>query len=205
MSPKTRTIYVDMDDVLCQTARRFLDIVERQFGKRMTYDQLTDFDIGHACSLRPEERDELYRIVHETNELLNLEPIPVALDVLRRWDSSGYEIAIVTGRPPESHDVSLDWLERHRVPYKSFTMVNKYGRFATENTIAITLDELSAREFCLAVEDSLPMAHYLAQEMAVPVALIDCPWNRGTTHTQIARCSDWQAIAATLPVRSDTK
>ena len=59
MSPKTRTIYIDMDDVLCQTARRFLDIVERQFGKRITYDQLTDFDIGHACSLRPEERDEL--------------------------------------------------------------------------------------------------------------------------------------------------
>src|SRR5215471_6049120 len=110
MSAKTPTIYVDMDDVLCHTARRFLDIVERQFGKQIVYDQLTDFDIGHACSLRPEEREELYRIVHESKELLNLQPIDAAVDVVRQWQALGYDIAIVTGRPPESHDVSLEWL-----------------------------------------------------------------------------------------------
>lgn len=205
MDAGNRTIYVDMDDVLCQTARRFLVVIERQFGKRIGYDQLTDFDIGQACSLLAEERDELYRIVHESNELLNLEPISAALDVLRQWHAMGYDIAIVTGRPPDSYEVSLEWLTRHRVPYRSFTMVDKYGRFPTDNTVAITLAELSTREFCLAVEDSLPMAHYLAQQMSVPVALMDCPWNRGgVDHAKIARCSDWRAVAAVLP-RRDSK
>jgi uncharacterized HAD superfamily protein len=199
MKSQTRKIYVDMDDVLCHTARRFLTIIEREFGKCVGYEQLTNFDIGHACDLRPQERVELYRIVHEANELFNLEPIDGALEVLQEWAGVGYEIAIVTGRPPESYDVSLAWLARHGVPYRSFTMVNKYGRFSTENTVAITLEQLRAHQFCWAVEDSLPMAQYLAEEMAVPVALIDCPWNRGGAgHTNIARCGDWRDIAAGL-------
>ena len=203
MTKLAPTIYVDMDDVLCETARRFLTIVEREFGKRVAYEQLTNFDIGHACNLQPAERDELYRIVHEDKELLNLTPIDDAIEVLQRWSNGGYEIAIVTGRPPQCHEVSLEWLARHRVPYQSFTMVNKYGRFATDNTIAITLDELRARQYCGAVEDSLPMAHYLAAQMAVPVALIDCPWNRGVgDHANIARCTHWLAIAASVAERA---
>lgn len=203
MQHPTRTIYIDMDDVICETARRFLAIVEREFGKRVAYEQLTNFDIGHACNLQPAERNELYRIVHEDNELLNLEPIAEAITVLQNWAAADHEIAIVTGRPPQSLEVSLAWLARHRVPYQSFTMVDKYGRFATANTMAISLDELRERQYCWAVEDSLPMAHYLAAQMAVPVALIDCPWNRsGADHANIARCADWAAIAASVAERA---
>jgi uncharacterized HAD superfamily protein len=47
------------------------------------------------------------------------------------------------------------------------------------------------------VEDSLPMAQYLAKEMRLPVALIDCPWNRAdAAPAQISRYPDWPAIAA---------
>ena len=200
MNSNTRTIYVDMDDVLCQTARGFLAILEREFGKCIAYEQLTHFDIGAACNLQPNERDQLYRIVHEAHELLNLEPVADAMQVLQRWSAAGYEIAIVTGRPPQSQEVSLEWLARHHVAFETFTMVDKYGRFATDDTVAITLNELSARRFCLAIEDSLPMAQYLAGQMGVPVALIDCPWNRADAeHSGIARYSTWSEIAAAMP------
>ncbi|HMF47935.1 MAG TPA: hypothetical protein VK603_04790, partial [Candidatus Saccharimonadales bacterium] len=78
MKTNSKTIYVDMDDVLCQAARHFLVIVERQFGKRFTYEQLTNFDVGEAWGLGPEERDELYRIVHRPEELLRMEPVAEA-------------------------------------------------------------------------------------------------------------------------------
>jgi uncharacterized HAD superfamily protein len=106
-----------------------------------------------------------------------------------------------SGRRHSRKKVSLEWLaRRHRVPFETFTMVDKYGRFATDDTVAITLNEFSARRFCWAVEDSLPMAQYLASQMAVPVALIDCPWNRADAeHSGIARYSAWSEIAATLP------
>lgn len=196
MNSESNTLYVDMDDVLCQAARRFLVIVEREFGKKVDYEQLKNFDIGHSCGLRPEERDELYRIVHRPEELLQMEPIEGALPVLKKWRDDGFEIAIVTGRPPESYEPSLEWLARHRVSYSSFTMVDKYSRFATEKTLAISLAELAARPFRWAVEDSLPMALYLAEPMKVPVALIDCPWNQTlATPGEVRRYPDWPAIA----------
>ena len=85
MPVDSRNIYVDLDDVLCQTARYFLAIVERDFGKKVTYEQLTNFDIGKSCGLRVDERDELYRIVHEPDELMKMAPIAEAIAVLNQW------------------------------------------------------------------------------------------------------------------------
>jgi len=200
MANDSKTIYVDLDDVLCQTARHFLVVIEREFGKQIVYEQLTDFDVGTSCGLGPEERDELYRIVHQPDELMRITPIGEALSTLNHWASQGFEIAIVTGRPPQSFEPSREWLARHRVAHHSFTMVDKYSRFATDDTVAIDLAELAQRRFCWAVEDSLPMAEYLADKMGVPVALVDCPWNRAATEVpRIDRFSDWQMIAHTLP------
>jgi len=59
---------------------------------------------------------------------------------------------------------------------------------------------LSARRFRWAVEDSLAMARYLADEMKVPVVLLDRPWNRSKDeHIRISRYRDWHAITAAAP------
>jgi uncharacterized HAD superfamily protein len=195
-APGTRTIYVDLDDVLCQTARHFLKIVEREFGKRVAYEQLTHFDVGRCCGLTVEQRDELYRIVHRPDELLSMAPVTEAGAVLTRWEASGFEIAIVTGRPPDTREVSLGWLKRHGFPFHSFTIVDKYSRFSTEQTAAIDLAQLADRQFCWAVEDSLTMAQYLAGRMNVPVALIERPWNQSADEqVRISRYRDWPALA----------
>jgi uncharacterized protein len=193
----TRTIYVDMDDVLCETARGCLALIEREFGIRVAYEQLLNFDLGKACALGASETAELFRIVHRPDELLKLEPIDGAIPVLKQWFAAGYEIAIVTGRPPITYEPSLEWLARKQVPYHSFTVVDKYGRFATENTTAITLTELANQRFSFAVEDSPVMAKYLAETMEVPVKLYDRPWNRiGLEHPRIRRHNHWREIAS---------
>jgi uncharacterized HAD superfamily protein len=197
--PPSKTIYVDMDDVLCETARGCLEIVERVFGKRVAYEQLTDFNLGNACELTPEETAELYHIVHHPDELLRLKPVNGAIAVLNQWMAAGFEIAIVTGRPPATYEPSLDWLVREHVPYHSFTVVDKYGRFTTEERIVVSLSELATKEFTFAVEDSPTMARYLAEQMKVPVKLFDRPWNRATVeHPKITRHNHWFEIAMPL-------
>jgi uncharacterized HAD superfamily protein len=192
----TNTIYVDMDDVLCETARGCLTIIESNFGKRIAYECLTNFDLGQSCELGPEELAALYHIVHHPDELLKLEPIQGAIQVLQQWVAAGYRIAIVTGRPPATYECSLEWLRLHRVPYHSFTMVDKYARFTIENTIAISLSELANQQFHFAVEDSPTMARFLAEQMSVPVKLFDRPWNRAAVeHPFIERYTDWREIA----------
>ena len=86
--------------------------------------------------------------------------------------------------------------------HQSFSMVDKYSRFTTDNTVAIRLDELAQRQYCWAVEDSLPMAQFLATRMKLPVALIDCPWNRVIEdHANVGRYGDWPTLAAQMPKR----
>lgn len=195
-----QTIYVDMDDVLCETAQHFLVILEREFGKKFSFEQLTDFDLGEACELTTGEREELYRIVHHGDELLSISPIDGAIDVLRRWAAADYEIAIVTGRPPDTYQPSIDWLKRYRVPHDKFLIVDKYGRFAADGTKCISLAALANHSFCWAVEDSPTMAMYLASEMKLPVALLDRPWNRtNIRHDLVGRHRHWGAIAEALP------
>jgi uncharacterized HAD superfamily protein len=131
---------------------------------------------------------------------MKIAPIDQAIVTLHRWADAGYEIAIVTGRPPDSHEPSLAWLSQNRVPHHSFSMVNKYGRFTTENTVAINLVELATRNYCWAVEDSLPMAQYLAGQMNLRVALIDCPWNRSTQrYANVSRYADWPTLGQSMP------
>jgi uncharacterized HAD superfamily protein len=203
MTPTTRTIYVDMDDVLCETARALLAIAEREFGKTIHYDQLNTFEVGEACGLEIREIAELFRIAHQADELLAMTPIEEAASVLEQWAGAGYEIAVVTGRPPSTYDASVEWLALHKLPYDAFIIVDKYGRFPTENTIGIALPELSNRRFSFAVEDSPTMAKFLAAEMRVPVALLDRPWNRASdAHALITRYNHWREIAAALPSRS---
>ena len=198
---ENKTIYVDMDDVLCETARSLLAIAEREFGKTIPYDQLNTFEVGEACGLEAREIQELIRLAHHPEELLGMAPIDEAVSVLARWVAAGHEIAIVTGRPPSTYDVSCQWLARHKVPHHDFVMVDKYGRFATENTIAIALPELAARRFSFAVEDSPSMAKFLATEMKVPVALLDRPWNQLAEHPLITRHKDWREVAAALSAK----
>jgi ribosomal protein S18 acetylase RimI-like enzyme len=192
---ETKPIYVDMDDVLCETARALLAIAAREFGKTIPFDQLNTFEVGEACGLEMREMAELFRLAHHDEELLAMAPIDDAVEVLRQWANAGREVAIVTGRPPSTHDVSRAWLARHDVPHHDFVMVDKYGRFSTENTIAITLPELATRRFSFAVEDSPTMAKFLATEMKVPVALLDRPWNQMENHPLITRLGDWREIA----------
>jgi uncharacterized HAD superfamily protein len=191
-----KTIYVDLDDVLCETARQCLFLVEREFGKLVKFDQLSTFDLGVSCSLTPSEREHLYRIMHVPEEILAVAPIPEAIDTLRGWVEAGSEIAIVTGRPPETHEASRHWLEQHNVPHVSLTFVDKYGRFETRGSHAIDLEELQSRRYAWAVEDSLPMAHFLAEKMGLEVLLVDRPWNQAARLPHnVSRHRDWKTIA----------
>ena len=194
------SVYVDMDDVLCQTAQHFLTILERDFGKKFAFEQLTNFDVGQACELTAKEREELYRIVHNGEELLSIPPIEGAIGVLQQWSAAGYEVAIVTGRPPDTYEPSVQWLKNHAVPHDRILIVDKYGRFAADGTRCISLDALLNYSFCWAVEDSPMVAMYLASHMKIRVALLDRPWNRkDTSHELVSRHNDWTEIARALP------
>ena len=140
---------------------------------------------------------------HLPERLEAVEPMAGAVPALEAWRESGYEIAVMTGRPPRTEALSRRWLARRDIPHDSLQSVDKYGRSglyeADDPDSVVALADLPADGFSLAVEDHLEIATRLAQQLTAPVALLDRPWNRYAESPGVTRFRDWGEIYARFP------
>ena len=205
--PPERRIYIDLDDVLAETTRHIVDLLNARFARSVAFHELDDFDLGRCFDLDPEQHAHAMRCVHEEPFLLGLPVREGAQDVLRTWAASGYHLAVITGRPPETHEVSCDWLRTHDVPHHSIHCIDKYGRYGAHSEHT-SLDLLRAFPFEIAIEDSPEMARFLVEHSGGTVLLMDRPWNRahplleGDSTDRILRVHTWSEIATELRTRA---
>ena len=106
-------IYVDFDDVLCETARELSRLARELYGCQVPYAAIRAFNLREAFGLDETRYLHLMRAAHETERLLALEPTPGAVATLARWAADGHTVEIVTGRPCATHAASARWLQRH--------------------------------------------------------------------------------------------
>jgi uncharacterized HAD superfamily protein len=195
MASVSKKIYVDVDDVVAKTTDTYAGIVEKEFGKKVSFEQIHTFDLKTSFGLTDNEFHYFFDLIHQPDHLLGFEPVEGAVKTMVNWAEAGHCIDIVTGRPTSALEVSMEWLEKHGVPFDSFTMVDKYNRPGNDPSVAISKQELARRTYDLAVEDSMEMAMFLASTMDVFVALYDRPWNnQALDHEKMVRCSSWQEI-----------
>ena len=188
-------IYIDLDDVIAKTTCYYVEVVEREFGKTVDFENITSFNLQETFNLTDKEFDHFFALVHEPGIILNLKPMEGALDVLNRWTDQGHEISVITGRLTSTYESSLEWLDSYKVPYDSFIMVDKYSRPVVDKNIAISLDEFSKMNFDLAIEDSADMAEFLSKRMNTSVIIYDKPWNRNAVFQNgVKRCTNWEEI-----------
>lgn len=199
-------VYVDIDDVISQTALAFTRLLEHQFDKRVELDEITDFDLSKSFDLGPEELEEFMREAHRDEHLMAIEPMDGAIETLHSWQAGGCEIEVLTGRPPAAAEVTRDWLEKHGVPHSELYFVDKYARYDESawdgHAPVLRLDELVEHDYDLVIEDSLETAVRLASAVDAEILLLDRPWNRNLSEveqsitSQIGRCRDWSEIAS---------
>lgn len=191
---KPPSIYIDFDDVLCNTAGGYLDIVRKEFDIHCAFSDIHSFNLQQSFKLSDEENRRMFQLGHSPEFILSLEPlegISEAIESLRQL----FSIAIVTGRHTIAFKESVEWLNRYDIYYDSLTMVDKYGWLDTDHTLAISLEELSAMSFAFAIEDNMKMTSHLAEAMNIPVLLFDRPWNKSyKTNSSIRRCCSWEEI-----------
>ena len=195
--PENKSIYVDMDDVICESCRGFLKLLQSEFHRSVAYEDVKVFDLSQAFSMSSDEIEEFMERVHQPDVLATFVPLPGALETIKGWVDRGYQIDIMTGRPPSTRACTEEWLDRFEVGYSSLNFVDKYGRLEFDASFgeALTMAELGDKRFCLAVEDSAATAGFLAEHQVAPVVLIDRPWNRAGVNGHIRRMADWQELA----------
>ena len=192
------SIYVDLDDVIAKTTCHYVEVLKREFGRTVDFEDITSFNLQKSFSLSETEYEYFFSLVHKPEVVLELEPFEGVVNVLNNWSDRGCEITVVTGRLTSAYDSSIEWLRASNIPFDSFIMVDKYSRPVVDRNIAITLEEFSMMKFSLAVEDSVDMVHFIRQKVCCPVIIFDRPWNRnGILQPDIQRYKTWEEIGKT--------
>ncbi len=195
-------IYVDFDDVLCETAPALSLLAAALFGRQVPYEAIGAFDLRDAFDLAQEQYRTLMERAHREEFLAALPPSEESVATLAGWLRDGHEVLIVTGRPFATHAASAAWLARHGLAGAALLHVDKYGRepapAAPGAPGAITPAELGRQRFDLAVEDAPEALRHLEGLAGCWVAIFDRPWNRHLAEQagRSFRCRDWQAVAA---------
>ncbi len=185
--------------MISRTTDTYSAVIEQEFGRQVRFEDLTCFDLKVSFQLTEKEYRHFFDRIHQPDMLMNFDPVPGAGETMARWIDAGHRVDIVTGRPPLARETSLAWLDRQKIPFSEFIMVDKYNRCEEHHPGVISKTQLMARPYDLAVEDSLDTALFLAKHMAVPVLLYDRPWNSVTLyHEKIRRVFSWKEIDDTV-------
>ena len=189
-------IYVDFDDVLCETARSLCQLCARLFDRPpVAYENIHAFNLRESFSLNDAEYEILMEAAHTDAEILAYSPTPNAADTLRSWQAAGLATSIVTGRPPSTRKASLAWLRKHNFPELPLVFVDKYNRHATlpgETEKPLSLEEFNALHFDVAIEDAPAAIALLEQRPNCRVIVFARPWNQSCTHERLA---NWREIS----------
>ena len=200
-------IYVDIDDVLCETAASLCKIVAREFGRHVAYEDVFQFDLQDVFGLTDEEMRRFMVVSHDPD---NLKAFPVtdgAAEGIAALRAAGHAVEIVTGRPASSHVATERWLAENGLGGLSVTYVDKYGRagcYAQNpgDPPSITLAQLLERRYDVAIDDSPKVLGPLAEAWPKTRLLVfSRPWNRSfPLAPNMTRVEGWKAVVAGLHV-----
>lgn len=191
-------IYVDFDDVLCETARAFSDILKDMLGKIVPYEKIKFFNLQKSFGLDDAQYKELMDRGHLPEVLLSYKETEGACETINGWIDEGHEVFIVTGRPSTSYEVSWQWLCEHNLSRAKLICVDKYGRdlFCAGKSFSISLEEFYKIDFDFAVEDSPEAFKHLTHLQNCTVAVFDRPWNQNADFPKdnFIRCKNWSEV-----------
>ena len=199
-----KLIYVDMDDVLCETAANLCRLAEREFGRHVDYKDVFAFDLQKVFALSDDEMRRFMVASHAPGALLTHPVTPGAPEALRALRDAGYNVEIVTGRPAYAHGDTERWLDAAGIGDFPVTYVDKYGRdgcYAHNegDPPTVKLDELLARKFDIVIDDSPQILEMLSDWKDTRILVFSRPWNASfALSANMARVDGWREILDAL-------
>lgn len=191
-------IYIDFDDVICETAKHFTKIAKELFDIEVPYQEVQFFNLQRSFDLNSEQYEELMRAGHLPENLLAYEETPGASKTINQWVDEGHEVSVITGRPFDAYEPSRTWLDEHKLERVPLFCVDKYGRETGRQdfTYSMTLEQLYRMTFDFAVEDSPAAFEHVLHFENCRVAVFDRPWNRAVKlpNDWFVRCGGWKEI-----------
>ena len=171
-------VYLDFDDVLCETFAALRAFARAEFGKDPAPGKEIHFDLHESLDLTDAEYG-LFMDRFHAERLLAVPEIPGACGAVRGWLRDGAaEPVVVTGRAAWCHADSVRWLEARGLGAVPVLHVDKYARFADPAAPGVVpFHALRERGFALAVDDAPRALDALAASRLCPYVAFARPWN----------------------------
>lgn len=191
-----------MDDVLCETAFSLCGLANRLFGVKVDYESVREFDLKRVFGLSDAQMKEFSAASHSYETLMSYPETPGSVAGIKALSAAGHEIDIVTGRPSSAWKGTSDWLKAHGLGDFPVTYVDKYGRgygVSAEVPRMVPLDEVCARAYDIAIDDSPLSLEFLKDWTSTRVLVFDRPWNRACALApNMLRVTSWSDLGASI-------
>ena len=176
-------IALDIDSTLHHYWDLLDSIARERFGVELPYHE------QHEWGITKLERGDLIEAIAETHSeenIVNAEPYPGAVDVIRRWRGEGHWIHVTSHRAVATREATERWLARIEMPYDDLHC--SYDKVT--RCVELEVDVL--------VDDS-PVNLAAASEAGIVAATIVHPWNARLVESGAAIGGrDWPELAERL-------
>jgi uncharacterized protein len=164
-----RTLAFDVDGVVADTMRLFIDIARKDFGVEIGYEQMTCYNLSRCLDVSEAVIEGVIRRLLDGTRDDGLHPLDGVSDVLNRLADCCDPVRFVTARPSPDH--IRNWI-LDRLPLAE----NQVDLVATGSFEAKT-DVLLEKGIRWFVEDRLETCFLLEPAGITPI-LFRQPWNR---------------------------
>lgn len=180
----------DIDGVVADTMRLFLDIAREEFGiGNLRYEQITRYALEDCLDIETERIEAIVERLLGSEATARLQPIAGAPEVMGRIGAVAGSVLFVTARPRAAE--IEDWLCRVLPLPSSAIRVVATGNFDGK---AEVLRQYGIRHF---VEDRLETCFQMDAEGIAPI-LYRQPWNR--ERHPFPEVGDWSELQILLEV-----
>ncbi|PRX34867.1 hypothetical protein BX659_102184 [Orenia metallireducens] len=162
-----RIIGVDIDAVLTDEGRGTENIWYKNLCAYFNLDGRVSnsYDFRDAYGLSTEEVEDF--INKKGLEIFEtVPPRPKCKEVLTRLKAKGYQIILVTARPEENNQVTLEWLSKHEIPFDKLYHSDEKINICKKEEIEFFIDDNP--------EHLLPMM----KALEIPVFLMNMDHNQ---------------------------
>ena len=180
---------VDVDEVVVEFFKKYLELFNKQFNKKMSLKDITNYHIWNLTDISREDSLLLAREVHDAehpDNLLLVDGVEKSLVQL----SKKYEIFFITSRPERFKEKTTQTL-KHLFKDFRFSLHFAQGVWGSSKTKGDICRELGVK---FMVEDNADYALDCAQK-GIKTFLLDKPWNQKyESNPNLIKVKSWDEI-----------
>jgi len=160
----------DIDGVIADTGKAMINIVQNDLNKKwVSVEDIVEYDVTKLSWLNNHEIEHLLTKFCQPEFYYYIPPMPYAAEVTDILRQKGWEIILVTARPPFLYDITLYWLKKYSIHFNSLIS----SRPEEKINYCVNNDK------CFLVEDRGDLLLQIEEKMPeMKIFIYDQPWNR---------------------------